>query len=157
VPSRSDLFRLGSELFQKAGVVTVMRGNHYPDDDGLPANAYPLVAWVEGAPLSQPSRLNPQGNYAFDIEGRISCTLWIYTASVQDARLGDAGWSLMDDLHDAVLRQFAVYFAGDAASGGNTSNTTVFEPDTFEPFYWYIGKNPIIGAELMLKYRLAFA
>jgi hypothetical protein len=146
VPSRVDAYKMAKQLFLGAGIVTVVRGYHFPDEASFPANSYPLAAWVEDST----TQLNPQGNYAFLTEWEAKAQLWLYSALLAPPGMGNAGWDEMDALHDAVLDSFARYFAGD---GGPAPQTVVLSPVRFEPFYWYREERApnVVGAEMTIK------
>jgi hypothetical protein len=150
MPSRNDAYKTTRAMLLAAGCASVQQAYHFPEDAGLPANNYPLAAYVEDTA----SQIEPQGNYAYLLTGNAKVQLWIYTGLSDSPGLGASGWDQMDALHDSILRQVAKQFAPDL---GPVSNTMQILPVTFSPWYWYSMKASIIGAELGIKWKMAFA
>ena len=115
------------------------------------------MAYIE----DKDQQLGDQSNYAYDTAGDVTLQLWIPSGDIAvNPGINDqqAAWNSLDLLVDTIMRQFLAYFAGDAAMGGNTSNTTVFSLSKFRPYPEYTridGK--FVTGDFNMHYRMAFA
>lgn len=148
MPSRSDLFKIAKDLAQRAGAKTVWRGYFYPEMEIASGLSYPVVGIAE----QDPEIITPGANAWHTFEGTLLLQLWLNSGDVFGPR-GDTAWNQMDDFHDALISSFAGYYAGD---DGPSSQTTVFTPKQFDPFYWYQNL-PYIGADLRVDFKMHFA
>jgi hypothetical protein len=150
VPSRRDLFNAIRNIALAAGAATVIRGYWYPGIGNFVGSAFPVVNIIE-------ERENITAHQqAYSCSGLFRLWIWMETGSPStDAQGGGENrYQLMDDYHDAILREFEQSFPV------YTSNTTSVYPESFDIFYWYEPEDAavnVIGAELSVRYNLNFA
>lgn len=148
MPSRSDIYTMARDIALRAGARTVYRGYFYPEMEIASGLAYPVVGIAE----QDPEYITPGGNAWHKCEGTLLLSLWLNTGDIFGPN-GDTAWNQMDDFHDALLRGFAQYYAGD---DGPSSQTVAFLPKQCEYFFWYQNL-PYIGADLRVEFKMNFA
>ena len=148
MPSRSDVYEIAKRLALQAGAKTVWRGYFYPEMEVAAGLMYPVIGIAE----QEPEMITPGGNAWAVFEGTLLLQIWLNTGDVFGPN-GDTAWRQMDDMHDALVRSFSLYFAGD---GGPSSQTTAFLPKQCDYHYWYQNL-PYLGADFRVDYKLNFA